>query len=92
MNNEEQTKEVMLTTIDNPYNPFTEFKEWFQFDVDNNYSTCSKIARLADTKDYMSEAEQIAETERAIDRLIEIDPFDVYIKVYNTEKDIGEGV
>lgn len=90
--NTEQTKEVMLTTIDNPYNPFTEFKEWFQFDVDNNYSTCSKIARLANTKDYMSEAEQIAETERAIDRLIEIDPFDVYIKVYNTEKDMGEGV
>lgn len=92
MNNKEETKEVMLTTIDNPYNPFTEFKEWFQFDVDNNYSTCSKIARLANTKDYMSEAEQIAETERAIDRLIEIDPFDVYIKVYNTEKDMGEGV
>ena len=91
MNNEEETKEFMLTTIDNPYNPFTQFDEWFQFDVDNNYSTCSKIARLANTKDYMSEAEQIAETERAIDRLIEIDPLDVYIKVYNNEKDIGEG-
>lgn len=90
--NTEQSKEVMLTTIDNPYNPFTEFKEWFQFDVDNNYSTCSKIARLANTKDYMSITEQIAETERAIDRLIEIDPLDVYVKVYNTEKDMGEGV
>lgn len=92
MNNEEETKEFMLTTIDNPYNPFTQFDEWFQFDVDNNYLTCSKIARLANIKDYMSNAQKDVETEKAIDRLIEIDPFDVYIKVYNNEKDIGEGV
>lgn len=92
MNNEEETKEFMLTTVDNPYNPFTQFDEWFQFDVDNNYSTCSKIARLANIKDYMSNTQKDEETAKAIDRLIEIDPFDVYIKVYNTEKDIGEGV
>ena len=24
--------EAMLTTFDNPYNPFTQFLEWFQFD------------------------------------------------------------
>ena len=25
--------DVMLTTIDNPYNPFTEWNEWLQFDL-----------------------------------------------------------
>ena len=29
------TKECMLTTIDNPYNPFDDFNKWFMYDIDN---------------------------------------------------------
>lgn len=38
----------MLTTIDNPYNPHTNFDEWFAFDVSHGYNTCAYIARMAD--------------------------------------------
>lgn len=86
MDNDELLHDVALTTIDNPFDPFDEFEEWFQFDVDNGYSTCSKIARIANVKDYMSNTEKDIETEKAIDSLIENDPLNVYVKRVKARK------
>ena len=74
-------KEVNITTIDNPFNPFDDFINWFMFDVEKGYYTSSKLARLTKTTEDMTEKEEIEEIERAIDRLIEIDPLDIYKKV-----------
>ena len=74
-------KEVTITTIDNPFNPFDDFDSWFQFDVEKGYYTSSKLARLTHLTDDMTEKEENEEVERAVDRLIEIDPLDMYIKV-----------
>ncbi len=38
--------ETLLTTLDNPFNPFTDFANWYQCDVTLGYNTCSLIARL----------------------------------------------
>lgn len=80
-----------ITTIDNPFNPFVDFNEWFLFDCEKNYYTLNKLARLSKVTDSMSSKEESNEVERAIERLIEIDPLDIYIKVYkpdsNTQKD-----
>ena len=74
-------KRVNITTIDNPFDPFDDFNSWFMFDVEKGYYTSSKIARLTHLTDDMTELEESEEVERAIDRLIEIDPLDIYIKV-----------
>lgn len=92
MNDSNNDYEFAITTIDNPYDPFDEFTEWFQFDVDNGYSTCSKIARLSEVKDYMPNEVKINEVELIIDRLIEIDPLNMYKKVIRKRKNTGEGV
>lgn len=39
--------DVMLTTVDNPWNPFTHFDEWSVFDVQHGYNTCSLLAKKA---------------------------------------------
>lgn len=75
------SKQVMLTTIDNPFDPFDEFEKWFDFDIEKGYYTCNKLARLAEVTDDMTPNEEEEEIERAIDRLIEIDPLDLYRKV-----------
>ena len=72
---------VMLTTVDNPYNPFDNFKSWFLFDVQKGYNSCSYLARIARTSEIMSEQENDEEIERAIDEIIEKDFLNLYIKV-----------
>ncbi|MBR6641751.1 MAG: hypothetical protein IKL08_06125 [Clostridia bacterium] len=74
-------RRVNITTIDNPFNPFDDFNSWFMFDIEKGYYTSSTIARLANITDDMTEKEETDEIERAIDRLIEIDPLNIYIKV-----------
>lgn len=74
-------KRVSITTIDNPFDPFDDFTSWLLFDAEKGYYTCNKLARLTNTTDDMTEQEETEEIERAIDRLIEIDPLDIYIKV-----------
>lgn len=84
-------RKVNITTIDNPFDPFNDFTSWFNYDVENGYYTCSKLARLTNVTDDMSSIEEEAEIERAIDRLIEIDPLDIYKKVVREVKTVGEG-
>ena len=75
------SRRVRLTTIDNPFNPFDDFMNWYLFDVEKGYYTCSKLARLTNTTDEMTQIEESEEIERAIDELIKIDPLDIYTKV-----------
>lgn len=80
--------EIMLTTFDNPFDPFDEFISWFLFDVEKGYNTCSKIARIAHSSDELSTIEDKRETERAIDEIINYDFLNIYKKISrNTETD-----
>lgn len=78
-------RKCTLTTIDNPFDPFDQFDSWFAFDIEKGYYTCSRIARLANLSDEMSEIEKNNEIEKAIDKLIEIDVLDIYKKVVRSE-------
>jgi len=71
----------MLTTFDNPYNPFEQFNSWFLFDVEKGYNTCSYLGRIARTSDQLSEEENELEIERAIDEIIKYDFRNIYKKV-----------
>ena len=78
--------EVTATTIDNPFSPFDDFDSWFLFDVEKGYYTSSKLARLTHLEEWMTQKEENEEVERGVDRLIAIDPLDIYIKVYKNDK------
>lgn len=65
--------ECMLTTIDNPYNPFEQFESWLLFDTEHGYNSSSYLARIATFSDDMSENEKDVEIERAIDEIIKYD-------------------
>ena len=67
------SNEFMLTTIDNPFDPFEQFTSWFLFDVEKGYNTCSRLARIANISDELSEKEVDEEIERAINEIIKDD-------------------
>ena len=70
-----------LTTIDNPYDPFEQFNEWFRFDCDKKHYSCSLLDRVARTSDQLSEQENDREIERAIDEIIKYDLENKYKKI-----------
>ena len=73
-----------LTTVDNPYDPFTQYDAWYRFDEDMGYHTCSYLARIARTSDQLSDAENEQEIERAIDDIIKYNPLGIYRMVRDT--------
>ena len=74
------SREVALTTIDNPFNPLDQFNEWFNFDVEKGYYSCSLLARIAQIPEDSSEKEIDELTEQAIDTIIELDFRNIYVK------------
>lgn len=84
-------KDCMLTTFDNPYNPFDDFTLWLLYDKENGYNTCERLARIAHLSDDMSQDEIDAETERAMDEIIFYDFLNIYKKVWQEqESETGE--
>lgn len=79
--------QVAITTIDNPFNPFTEFDKWYMFDCEKNYNSCEYLARIAKTSDSLTDDENQSIVEEAIDEIINNDPFNIYTKIYNNEKE-----
>ena len=73
----------MITTIDNPYDPFKDFTSWFMYDEDKGYHTCAYLARIANTSGQLSDEENTNEVERAIDEIIKYDFRNIYKKVNN---------
>ena len=80
----------MLTTFDNPYDPFDDFVHWFLFDVEKGYNTCGKLARIARSSEDFSTIEEDLDRERAIDEIINNDFLNIYKKVTRNVKNEDE--
>lgn len=70
-----------LTTVDNPYDPFEQFTQWFLFDEEKGYHSTAYLGRIARTSDQLSEDENDKEVERAIDEIIKYDFQNIYRKI-----------
>ena len=76
-----QSTKCMLSTVDNPYDPFKQFASWFLYDVEKGYNSCAYLARIAKTSDQFSDEENDQEIERAIDEIIKYDYMNIYKKM-----------
>lgn len=75
----------MLTTFDNPYDPFEQFQSWFLFDVEKGYNSCAYLGRIARTSEQLSDEENNIIIEEAIDDIIKYDFMNIYKKVKRTD-------
>lgn len=74
--------EYMLSTSDNPFNPYTHWDEWYAYDVASGYHTSDYLARIVRSSDELSDADQSLAIKEAIDEILEFNLTGNYIKVY----------
>ena len=80
-----------LTTEDNPFNPFTQWDDWYSYDLQNGYYTCERLARMSPIPKHLPEEIYESDIEDAADQMIfegafcKNGLFVKYIKVINPE-------
>lgn len=79
----------MLTTVDNPYDPFTEYEDWNNYDVRRGYNTASFLARVACSSGELSEADQDFVMEEAIEQIVSENVSGIYRKVSEPKTDVA---
>jgi hypothetical protein len=80
--------EHMLTTTDNPFDPFTEFDSWLAFDIRMGYGTASFLARVAFVPDEMSDYDRAMALELAMDEIVSENVSGMWKKVSRSSESI----
>jgi hypothetical protein len=74
-------EEYMLTTVDNPIDPFTSFSEWYHRDLALGHNTLSLLARVAAVPSDLSEMDRDNAIALAIDEIAHENVTGVHRKV-----------
>ena len=82
--------QVWVTTLDNPWDYFTHFDEWYAFDRVMGYNTPEYVARIAMVSSDMSEAEYEAGIEAAVDDICRLNITGNYRKIVKEDKPRNE--
>jgi hypothetical protein len=70
----------MLTTVDNPFNPYTHYDAWLAYDLWLGHGTNAYLARVVITSDELSQADYDADIESAIDEILLNDESNLYVR------------
>lgn len=82
--NKDLDDDYMLSTFDNPFNPFEDFEIWWKFDMLLGHDTCGTLAREANTSPIFSDEVNEISIDRAVDYLCESQPF-LFRKVWRSD-------
>ncbi len=74
---------MLLSTSDNPYNPFGQFDEWYAYDEDHGYHTSQYVARLTFSGDALSDAENQRAINEAVRKIYQVNPKGLYVIYYS---------
>lgn len=66
--------DVMLTTFDNPYNPYEDFIGWWKWDIRLGHDCCGTLARESNVNDLASDDVNSAEILRAMREIVKREP------------------
>lgn len=74
----------LLTTYDNPFNPFVDFEIWWKTDLLLGHDCCGLLARTANISDVASDEVNDQYMNEAIDEIVANEPT-IYRKVYKED-------
>ncbi len=72
---------AMLSTVDNPYNPFEDFDKWYAYDISKGYNCCGIVSSISCTSRDLPQHIQTRDIAEAIERFVSVDPLGLYVKV-----------
>jgi hypothetical protein len=78
----------MLTTTDNPFDPFTQFDDWNAYDERMGYYSMNFLARVIRTSNELSDYDQDLAYEQAIQEIVEENVLGIYKKVAEREQKV----
>ena len=85
-----EVKETALTTIDNPYSPFSQFDDWYSYDTEKGYDCCGYLDRMKslmkEDTTYLSPEKEDTILDNIIDIIVNNDPTGMYVKVQKTNE------
>lgn len=73
---------MILSTSDNPYNPFGQFDEWYAYDEDHGYHTSAYVARLTFYGEALSDDEIQIAINDAVRKIYTSNPRGMYTIYY----------
>lgn len=76
--------DCMLTTYDNPFNPFTEFNLWFKHDLLLGHNCCGLLSQVANVNNIQSDYYNQKDVNDAIDYICEQFPL-IFKKVHRSD-------
>ena len=79
--------DYMVTTMDNPWNPFTHYHEWLSFDTSHGYNTDQWVYILSKTSSDLLKDEMEEQIDAGAESLLALDPFGIHVKVYDYDAD-----
>lgn len=68
----------MLTTVDNPFSPFTQYNEWCQWDESAGYNSNALLARVVRMSDELSESDQDLAIKQGIEEIVSVNASGVH--------------
>jgi hypothetical protein len=71
----------LLSTSDNPWNPWTHFKEWYAWDTQAGHHTLPYLARVTNSSSELSTQQQEIDVEVAIEEIIRLNVNGLYVAV-----------
>lgn len=80
-------EEAMLTTIDNPYNPFTQYDEWLAYDRYLGHYTPEYLARVVVIPENLSPLDQELAIDDAIAEIVALNFNGLYARVTRSNFD-----
>lgn len=78
---------TFVTTLDNPYDYWTQFDEWYAFDTSQGYNTLNYIGRIAMTSTEMSDHDYQQAVNDAVDEILRLNITGNYTKTVQKESD-----
>lgn len=71
---------TFVTTLDNPFDYWTQFDDWYAFDTRMGYNTCSYVDRIAKVSNDMSDNDRIQAINDAVNEILRFNLTGNYIK------------